>query len=72
MTVAEFKRRMQADGWEVRKLKRLEMFEISADRVPTFHVTLAEVRACTDIGMLIAEKLRPAINAIFEKKESNT
>jgi len=56
---------MQADGWKVCKLKNLEVFEISADRVPMFRVTFAELYPLTDIGLLIAEKLRPAINSIF-------
>ncbi len=61
MTTTEFRRKMQADGWNVRKLKDLEVFEISADRVPTFRVTFAELYPLTDIGLLIAEKLRPHI-----------
>ena len=61
MTTTEFKRKMQADGWKVRKLEKLEVFEISADGVPTFRVTFAELYPLTDIGLLIAEKLRPYI-----------
>ncbi len=65
MTTTEFKRKMQADGWKVREVLNHTVFEISADGVPTFHVTLREVDQVTDIGLLIAEKLRPTINSIF-------
>ena len=70
MTTTEFKRKMQADGWNVRKLEKLEVFEISADGVPTFLVSFAELDHLTEttIGLLIAEKLRPTINSIFGGK----
>ncbi len=61
MTTTEFKRQMQADGWTVREVLNHTVFEISAERVPTFHVTFREVDQVTDIGLLIAEKLRPYI-----------
>jgi hypothetical protein len=60
MTIQEFKRRMEADGWNVRKVLD-QVFEVSANRVPTFHVTFAEIYPLTDIGLLIAEKLRPDV-----------
>jgi len=66
MTIKEYKRKMQADGWKVREVLNHTVFEISADRVPTFYVTFREVDQVTDIGLLIAEKLRPAINPSLE------
>ncbi len=61
MTTTEFKRQMQADGWKVREVLNHTVFEIGADGVPTFYVTFREVDQVTDIGLLIAEKLRPYI-----------
>ena len=59
MTTTEFKRQMKAAGWEVSKLRKLEVFEVELDGSYMFRVTFAELYPVVTIHDLIAQKLRP-------------
>jgi len=59
MTTTEFKRQIKATGMEVRKRRKIEVFDVLYQGNEIFSVTFAELHPLTDIDELLARKLRP-------------
>jgi len=59
MTTTAFRKQMKACGFEVRKQKNLDVFEVLTDGTHLFMVSFAELYPVTSVDAILAKKLRP-------------
>jgi len=59
MTTTQFRKQAKEMGLEVRKQRRLEVFDIISDGTEICTVTYAELYSVTSAHEILSEKLRP-------------
>ena len=59
VTITEFKRQIKAFGLEVRKQRKLEVFDVISDGTEILSVTFAEIYPLTSVQEFLEHELRP-------------
>ncbi len=59
MTTTEFKRQIKAMGLDIRKQRKLEVFDIISDGTEILTVTFAQIYPLTSVHEFLEYELRP-------------